>query len=243
MPRHRKDCVPRRRPQRRENGSGRGVPVNTGRAARLLDGRSARSLFVTPWFAAGMGILIAATLVLESPTDAVLSYGPISPGVPCRTHGCRATGPRHEPDSLAIAKPGVRLKVARTRRSGAAGGQSRRPASPAAPAAAAPGAVTVSFRVVQQGLGGFIAIITVSGSRSLGDWTLGFTIPGASIKGVGGARWRGDASGDGGVAQAQPEPWRQSRSPAKIARIVVFGTGTPGRPAGCTFDGTSCVLG
>jgi hypothetical protein len=197
---------------------------------------------VTPWFAAGMGMLVTASLVLGSPTDAVLSYGPPG-GSPCRAPGCVRTVPKHGHGSLA-SRPSIQLEP--TVRPTNSFRHSRSvPAPPASPSAgapkAAPPAVTVSFRVVSQDQRGFIAMITMSSSGSLGDWTLGFTIPGASIKGVGGARWRSGGA-DSGIAQAQQSPWLRARSGAQLARFMVFGTGVPGRATGCSFDGRDCAF-
>lgn len=203
----------------------------------MLGGRTVRSLLVTPWFAAGAGILIAATLVLESPTNAVLSYGPVTPGALCQNPDCVTSAPKHAPDSLATLKPGVQLNAAGTKHAGTAAS-----ALPRGSARPAPAAVTVGFHVVRQGQGGFVAVITVPGSRKLGGWTLGFTIPGARISRVLGAKWQIDASGDGGVADGQPSSWPRYRAAAKTANIVIFGTGTPGQPAACTFDSRSCVF-
>ncbi len=198
MPRHRQDSVPRHRAQRREHSPGRGVPGGRSRrsrwTSRLLSGRTVRSLLMTPWFVAGMGVLITATLVLESPTDAVLSYGPPA-GSPCGAPGCVRTTPRHAHGSLA-SRPSVPLEPAvrptsRTRHA-ARGARAPQPTLPPRRVPAGPSAVTVSFRVVSQDHRGFIAMITMYSQDSLGDWTLGFAIPGASIKGVGGARWRGE---------------------------------------------------
>jgi hypothetical protein len=198
---------------------------------------------MTPWFVAGMGVLITATLVLESPTDAVLSYGPPA-GSPCGAPGCVRTTPRHAHGSLA-SRPSVPLEptvrpTSRTRHA-ARGARATQPTLPPRRVPAGPSAVTVSFRVVSQDHHGFIAMITMYSQDSLGDWTLGFAIPGASIKGVGGARWRSSGA-DSGVAQAQQSPWLRSRSGATMARFMVFGAGLPGHPVSCSFDGRDCAF-
>jgi hypothetical protein len=217
-----------------------------------------RSLLVTPWFVAGAGILIAATLVLESPRSAVLSYGPPNSGVQCATPDCAPIAPGHSHDSLAVVKPGTRLNPARAKnpaRTKNAGAVAT--ALPHSSALPVPTAVTVRFRIITYGQGGFIGVITVRGQARLSDWSLGFVIPGASIRGVWGAKWQADARGDGGVAEQAPgqlpgRPQQQqqsesggplsSRTGAKVARILVFGSGLPGKPAACTFDGRSCVF-
>jgi hypothetical protein len=198
---------------------------------------------MTPWFVAGMGVLITATIVLESPADAVLSYGPPA-GSPCGAPGCVRTAPRHAHGSLASG-PGIQLEP-RVRTTDRA---RRAPVSPAPHHAvppktvtASPAAVTVSFRVVSRDHRGFIAMITMYSQGGLGDWKLGFAIPGTIIRGVGGARWQ-SSGGDSGVAQAQQSPWLRSQSGTRQARFMVFGTGVPGQPTNCSFDGRNCAFG
>jgi hypothetical protein len=218
-----------------------------------------RELLVTPWFAAGVGIVIAAMLALATPRHAVLSYGPLDPGVPCQNSRCATVVPAH--GSLASARPGVQLELPEIRRApavpDAAGqpGARPRPARPARPARSARSArsarpasarsassagATVHYAVLPQGNGTFLAVITVRSSKKLGNWSLEFVIPGARISDVWGARWQPSARGDGGVASGHPWPW--TRSGPGMAKIVIFATGKPRPPASCTFDGGSCVL-
>jgi len=95
--------------------------------------------------------------------------------------------------------------------------------------------------VLRHGHGTFLAVITVQSRAKLGDWSLEFAIPGAAISDVWGATWQPSASLDGGVASGQSWPW--ARSGPGMAKIVIFATGRPRPPAGCTFDGATCVFG
>jgi hypothetical protein len=198
-----------------------------------------RGLLVTPWFAAGVGILIAAALALATPRHAVLSYGPVDPGIPCKLPRCASPAPRHGPGSLATAKPGVPLQQPLIRRTTAVPTVvAARPS--ATPRPASPAEIAVHYAVIRHSRGTFLAVITVQSSRKLGSWTLGFVIPGARISDVWGGKWQPSASGSGGVASGQPWPW--ARSGPGTARIVIFATGRPRVPVGCMFDGEGCVF-
>jgi hypothetical protein len=211
-----------------------------GRTGRPHRGRRMRGLLVTPWFAAGAGILIAATLALGAPRHAVLSYAPIDPGVLCKNPRCATAVPTHAPGSLAGAQPGIALKVPKV---------APAPAVPAPAPAAQPSAtprlatasdIAVHYVLLRHQHGGFLAVISVQSRQKLGSWTLGFTIPGVAISDVWGARWQPSASGSGGVASGQPWPW--PRSGPGMAKIVIFATGRPRPPTGCTFNGQSCAF-
>jgi hypothetical protein len=242
MPRHRKKCVPQHRAQRREGRPGRGVPVSA--ATRPDVGRRLRGLLVTPWLAAGTGIVIAAAMALAAPRHAILSYGPIDPGMLCKNPGCAPIVPGYGHGSLAGAKPGIQLRPPKIRRApavpaaaarpGAAPLAARRGASPAG----SPAGVTIRYGVFSHGHGTFMSVITVQSRENLGAWSLGFAIPGARLGDVWGATWQPSASGDGGVASGGP-----SRSGPGTVKIVIFATGRPRAPVGCTFDGRGCVFG
>jgi hypothetical protein len=152
---------------------------------------------VTPWFAAGAGVLIAAAILLESPGRAVLSYGPpLDPGVTCRYQGCTA-GPGGA-GSQTTTQHGTKLHPPPAH---AAARQAGRPGQGGRHSRVSPAGVTVSFRAHQHGQAGFVGIITlVSRRRSLGDWKLSFRVPGARIMAVQGAAWQPNQAGDGGMA-------------------------------------------
>ncbi|MGO8884008.1 MAG: hypothetical protein ACLPUO_24525 [Streptosporangiaceae bacterium] len=285
--------MPKHRAQRRKASSGSGVVLSAATARRL--GRRARSPFVsrwvraslvTPWFAAGVGIVVAATFALQSPRQ-ILSFGPPSYGR-CGPGDCR-TGERPAPGSLATGKAvGVHLKPARPAAAGRVADARRGPAGrrehqhhggavPAQNRARPPAAtVTVRFQLLpgrpdgppgqpggagQPGEGrpgqpghhlpgqargarrhpgqrGFAALITVQSSRKIGKWALSFMLPGARIGRVLGAGWEESASGDGGTATGQP--WIWPHGDGHDAQIVILGTGRPGEPAECVFDGARC---
>ena len=200
---------------------------------------------MTPWFAAGAGIVIAAALAVNTPT--ALTYGPSGPGGLCTTHGC--TGPRRpQPPQVATASPGVAI------RDPGAGAQG------AGAAPDQPGVTTMNAELGYQIVGhsgrGFIAVITMPGAGKTG-WSLQFEFSGARIRNVMGARWHPSRDGAGGTADG-PLPDRKQPSRASgpgqsgtsagphtpdADQMVVVATGRPETPSSCTLDGLSCHFG
>ncbi|HUA30585.1 MAG TPA: cellulose binding domain-containing protein [Streptosporangiaceae bacterium] len=264
MPRHRKDCRRRRAALRGEGGFLRGGfpafrqrpaaahasarPPRTARAAGVRGPGSAasrgrlalaRSLMVTPWFAAGAGIVIAAALAVDSP--AALTYVPTDPAVRCPVTGCPGAEPGHGPD-VAAATPGTPLPAGSGPREGAAPGALRRGA------AAVP--YQVGYQVARRWSSGFLATITIPRNLKPGPWSLQLAFPSARVDRVWGARWWPSGNGDAGTATG---PWpgrergRDDGGPgagrSEDGQVVISATGTPTTPSACRLDGVSCRFG
>jgi len=190
---------------------------------------------VTPWFAAGAGIVIAAALAVDSPT--ALTYAPNEPVTHCPASGCVGPTPSRQPD-VATATPGVRLKT---------GG-----AAPAGRGRSHPARAVqrLGYQIVGRWRSGFLAVITVPGDTEPGSWRLQFAFPSARVDQVWGAQWRSSGDGDAGTATG---PWRKGDRPADTGapggrqiddhQVMVFATGTPTVPSGCRLDGVSCSFG
>ena len=101
--------------------------------------------------------------------------------------------------------------------------------------------MTIGYRTIRVSDSGFVAMITVRSHRKLDTWTLAFTFSGTQVQRVWGATWQPDSTGQGGVATGQPWPWPGQE--ASAARIVIFASGPPARPASCSFNGTACSFG
>jgi hypothetical protein len=199
---------------------------------------------VTPWFAAGAGIVIAAALAVNTPT--ALTYGPTGPGGLCTTHSC--TGPRRpQPPQVATASPGVAIRDP----SAGAKGAGTAPDQPVTEMNA-----ELSYHIFWHSGRGFAALITMPGAGKTG-WSLQFEFSGAHIRNVMGARWHPSRDGAGGTADG-PLPSRKRSSPASGSgqsgasagprtpdadQMVVFATGRPQTPSSCTLDGLSCHFG
>jgi Cellulose binding domain len=264
MPRHRKECRRRQGALRGEGGSLRSVlgalrprhaashasrrpPRAAGRGSAptrepgTYRGRLAlaRSLMVTPWFAAGAGIVIAAALAVDSP--AALTYVPTDPGVRCPVTGCAGPSPSHGP-AVAAATPGVPLPGGSGPRAGAAPGPARQ--------GGAGSAYQVGYQVVRRWSSGFLATITMPKDTRPGPWSLHFAFPSAHVDRVWGARWKPSGNGDAGTATGPwPGPGR-GRGDGEggagrlgAGQVVISATGTAKTPSACRLDGVSCRFG
>jgi hypothetical protein len=190
---------------------------------------------VTPWFAAGAGIVIAAALAVDSP--AALTYGPISPGLRCAVRGCASPAPSH-PSVLATATPGAELATPAAPGNGAA---AARPRIPGGSRGAGVG-YQLGYQIISRRPSGFIAVITLPGDGKPGPWSLRFVFASARVDQVWGASWQPSGSGEGGTALG-PLPWLWDTPGQRRwdpRQFVVSVTGSPTSPSGCTLDGVSC---
>jgi hypothetical protein len=199
---------------------------------RCANGRRLHTLLITPWFAAAVGIVIAAALAVDGP-HTVLSYAPTYPQN-CQMRACAHAAPA--PGTLASARPGLQLQHSMTVRS---------PAVAAREPARHPG-VIVSYHIVSRARPGFVAVIIMPSRGKPGRWLLRFAFPAAHVDQVRGASWR--LSDDG--ARVTVTGWtspnagrRWGRQPPSGARITIFATGTPGTPASCRLNGARCSFG
>jgi len=182
--------------------------------------RLIRGAMLTPWFAVSVGIVIATTLTLARPHPA-LTFPPAVTGR-CVKAACAKPSFQPSPPRPAI-RQGVILPAP----------------SRAANMRLAP--VTVEYELLTSERGQFTAVIQIASRHSLGSWQLKFSLPHATVTDVWWATWRSDG-GHGVTVAGSPAPWSvlADHSAADQARIVVVGSGTPGWPAGCRFDGASC---
>jgi hypothetical protein len=205
---------------------------------------AARSLLVTPWFAAGAGFVLAAGLWIYSPHTELRFPNAIAPyGVPCTTQRCGAGAGGGQP---ATSTPGERIiHHADNGRTGQADVATRHSAS---------AGLTFTLTVPWQGNGSFQAIISVRGKHLPSKWRLEFTMPGTHIRFVSGVRWQALPSGDGGTAstlQQQfgrggqdygPGPGGGRWGQGSGISFLVSGSGTAGTPATCVFNGSNCTF-
>ena len=226
---------------------------------------AARSLLVTPWFAAGTGFVVAAGLWIYSP-HTVLKFPDAAPGMSlCKSAGCAADPLGHGAGSLTATSPGTHISRPAAR--------IRHPAGPTVTRHdAANSGLTFKFTVLWQRHSSFGAAITVSGHKVPKSWQLSFDIPGVRIGSVMGVSWRTSASGDGGVASpltfpsgggpggGGPGGGGPSGGPAPggfgpagqqhahgevipVVSFVITGSGSASTPADCVFDGAACTFG
>ncbi len=179
---------------------------------------------MTPWFAAGAGILIAAAVAVDTPPT--LTYGPAAPGLRCG--GCANLAHGHRPGLVTVG-PGVPLHDPGPHARGAVA------ASPgahrAAPAVAGAGQ-RLEYQIITYRRPGFAVIITLPGDLKPGPWSLRFGFPAAHVDEVWGAVWKPSGSGRAGTAKAGPG----------ARRLGVRASGTPTAPSGCRLDGQPCTF-
>ena len=189
---------------------------------------------VTPWFAAGAGIVIAAALAVDSP--AALTYVPTDPGVRCPVSGCTGAVPGHGP-GVSAATPGRPLPPRSGPRAGVTSG-------PAGQGGGGP-AYQVGYQVVRRWSSGFLATITLPAGMKAGPWSLQLAFPSAHVDRIWGAQWHPSGNGDAGTATG---PW-PGRGPGRGAgqpaggQVKISATGTATTPSACRLDGVSCRFG
>lgn len=220
-------------------------PADVAQAQRQGVIRGAtRGLLVTPWFAAGMGFLLAAGLWIYSPHASLKLTTPVLKS-PCLEQGCQS---HIGGGSLATKLPGKRISTGHAHGAAkATGGENRKHKALG---------VTLKYSPVWPGPGGFSAVITITSKHPLGSWRLSFEMPGAQITQVGGAAWTPLPAADGGTLTpyrgraAQPGPGGSlpgvnanaaaADKGAGEVKIWITGTGKPSTPVDCSFDGKSC---
>lgn len=232
--RHRKTPVPRHQARQRGDGPVPGVPDR-----RL--GSAMRRVIVTPTFAAGLGVVVAA--VLAYPMQTVFSYvapGALGPGgVSCGQHGCgQQPGPQAKPAPLGV------------------GGGAIEPApAPAAPDNDPPAgsvqqqpAITtvaqprLSYAITSKWQGGFWAQLTITFPGAVPEnWRLRFGYRTGHILGM---NPNSLLTPNGHAVMVRSTSYSGGTGPGGHVFTVGVGVqGTPAQPAHCSFDGQACHIG
>jgi hypothetical protein len=215
---------------------------------------------VTPTFAAGLGVVVAASLAANM-TKTVLHFSSPFPGDQCSAGVCATEEPNG--GTLASARPGVHISPTSPATSGSTTSGHSADRRSGAGSAAGRGQdaqqVTVTYQLIRQWQGGFIDQISIAGinERQQSSWSLAFGYPGAQVAHVLGAQWQA-TSPDAGVAEGyapqgsggpggpggsggsggQPGP---SGGESGVQFTIVL-AGSPMAPVGCDFDGTPCTF-
>ncbi len=200
---------------------------------------------VTPTFAAGLGVLVAAGLAANMPRT-VLHFSSPVPGDQCDSGVCATAEPNN--GTLASARPGVHISPARPRPAPAGQRQPGQRGGGPARVAGPGGRVMVTYQLIRQWPGGFLDLISITGMDARrSSWSLALGYSGAQVTNVAGARWQA-TSPDAGVAEGYPEPdsgWpggRHNPWGSWGVRFAVVLSGPPMAPAGCDFDGHPCTF-
>jgi hypothetical protein len=250
------------RPASVRPGSTRPAPVRPRLEARATTrswdgqiGPALRRLMVTPTFAAGLGVVVAAGLAVSMTTRTVLHFsGPDQQKV-CTARSCANGSALPGAGTLASAKPGIRLVPSTLGPSatGPGGGHY------------AAGQVVINYHTTQRWSWGFDGQIIISGMSAslLGTWRLAFDYPGTRIVEVQGARWEPTGQ-DSGVAEASSSgPSGQDGGPQNGSAggggdhpggsaghggqqdavvITIEASGPPSGPSNCRFDNAPCTF-
>lgn len=200
-----------------------------------------RRVMVTPTFAAGLGVVIAAVLAYPM-TRTVISYGRTPPAriAPCVGDGC-GSGTQDGGGSLATARPGKRLASPAP--------AAKHPQPSPAPAtggsgASAPGPQPVMhYQTLHQWQGGFVGEITITGPgvQASAHWQLRITYGSARIIGVWGGQWT--PHGDHAVLVTPDGGNGPTDGGGDDVQVILAVSGSPGPPTGCAFDGRACRTG
>jgi Cellulose binding domain len=195
-----------------------------------------RRVVVTPTFAAGLGVVIAAAMAYPM-TKTVISYGGTPPagGASCTPDGCGSG--TDGSGSLATASPGARLA------SPSPAITHLDPTAPLAPGMVVAGHPLMQYQTLRQWESGFIGQITISdlSGSAPANWRLRLAYDSARIIGVWGGRW--SPSGAHAVLVTPDGGDGNTRSRSGHVQVVVVVSGHPGPPSGCAFNGQACRTG
>ena len=201
-------------------------------------GTAMRRVVVTPTFAAGLGVVIAAGMAYPM-TKTVISYGGTPPagGGSCLTAGCVGDGSR----GLATASPGQRIETPPP------AAKSPDPSAAPAPsgggtAAAAAAPPVMQYQTLRQWQSGFFGQVTItdSGGSAQASWQLHLSYDSAHIIGVWGGKWT--ASGDHTVTVTPDSGDGTSHDGSTSVQIVLAVSGRAGPPSSCEFNGRACQM-
>jgi hypothetical protein len=201
---------------------------------------------VTPTFATGLGVVVAAALAYQMGTPAFKVAAPRWDGHQCSALGCQAGS---APASPASVRGSHRMPSPRPAATG--GTHSPGPGPAPSPAGttrtgthggARPGQPTVSYRTEASWPGGFEGSITVSfaAGHAPRRWWLRFSYPAGLIQRVWGpATWHPVGEHMAVVEFAAGGAGRDGQNVQVWFQVA----GSPGRPQQCHLNGVTCRVG
>jgi len=192
--------------------------------------RAGRRLLVSPWFAAGAGVVIATGGIVYVP-HANLDFGGAIQVTHCKQAMCNLVTEQGGAPGLPADTGGGPLTASPNPLAG----------------------FTFSYLLLGDTTwDGFSMLITIHAPRSIGQWKLSFVIRGATdVVVVNGARWQQSGT-DGGTA-SNYYGGTESSAYASISghqsgssrtsdtvELQVRGKGVPSPPTSCFYNGTAC---
>ena len=217
----------------------------------------------TPTFLVGACFVIVATLAYGTTQTHLLYSEPCqsascsppsghqSNGVTLKTKARRGVGAKtdsahsgaraHQTRGSKSSDPGS--AVTKPSGSGATGPASHKP--PVTMDGGQPGpSVAIFFSTVKAWHGGFVGAITITnrGRSALEGWQLWLRYRTTDIEHMWDAHWFPDSARAPNVGLAAPPTAQQQVKPGATERFTFRGTGRPGAPIGCSFDGYQCTF-
>jgi hypothetical protein len=191
-----------------------------------------RRAVVTPTFAAGLGVVVAAFLAY--PVQTVFDYAAPG-GSPCKVVSC---GPGPQTGGEPASVPGDRIKTS-ARSAGHHAGQASAAGTRSGPSAGHGGTPYLSYWTFDHGSWGFggTIVITFPSGAAQGSWRLVFGYPSARIVKV----WAGRFISHGRhTAVVTSSDWRGQAPGAGPLGVWFRVTGHPAPPRDCSFNGQPC---
>lgn len=202
-----------------------------------------RRVVVTPTFAAGLGVVVAA--VLAYPMQTVFSY--VAPGASgrggllCAQGGCAHQSGPGKPSPFGT---GGALNPSSPR--SAAPAEDDPPASPGQQAGGGGSGVMaqprLTYKITSKWQGGFWGQITITFPGAVpAEWRLRIGYPAGHILGV---NPTGHLVANGHAALVRSSDYAGGSGPGRRTFAVGVGVrGAPSRPARCSFNGRACHYG
>jgi len=250
MARHRKTPASRRQARGRDD-----APASSEASERRF-GSALRRVVVTPTFAAGLGVVVAA--VLAYPMQTVFSY--VAPGASgrgsllCTQGGCGHQSGPGKPAPLGVGGGALNPSSPRSAGPGSDGrpaspGQSGSPGpsgSPGQQAGGSGGAAIaeprLSYKITTKWQGGFWGQITITFPGAVpARWQLRIGYPAGHILGM---NPDSHLAPNGHAAVVRSTDYARGSGPDGRTFAVGVGVqGAPAYPARCSFNGRACHFG
>ena len=202
-----------------------------------------RRVVVTPTFAAGLGVVVAA--VLAYPVQTVFSY--VAPGatgrggMSCGREGCSHAGSNVKPAPFGLGGGVINPSPSRPVKRDHDGA----PGIPGQQTGGSGGAAVqprLSYKITSKWQGGFWSQITITFPGDVpANWRLRFGYPGGHILGMNPDSY---LAPDGHAAVVRSSDYAAGSGPdGRTFAIGVGVQGLPTHPARCSFDGQACHIG
>jgi hypothetical protein len=208
-------------------------------------GSAMRRVVVTPTFAAGLGVVVAA--VLAYPVQTVFSYiapGALGGGLQCGQGGCsHQSAPAGKPAPFGVGGGVLSPPPAAAAKPAGNNG----PPAPAGQQTGTGGTTVVarphlSYKITSKWQGGFWGQITIRFPGAVpANWHLRFGYPGGHILGM---NPDSHLAPNGHAAVVRSSDYATgSGTHGRTFAVGVGVQGVPTHPARCSFDGKACHIG